>query len=273
MRNHALTIASIIALTLSAPSHAESCYASIQPAFSSPLQAHTLYILVDQTAPLTPVMQQNIQSLVAGWPRQNERVKIIRFSATLAGEFTETVLDTYREAAADEEYLYNLRDQDKSNLLNCLSRQQNESGSSVNRTLEKLWVTLKPQLGKADILAPLKRIAESAVRQDPSSNKTILVISSGFEKSDIADFTKRKRKGDVDPVTTLKRLEDKNLLTDWQGANIYMYGLGLPKDRKSYVRNAVVTPLRQFWQIYFEASKGRVKELGAPAILSDDLRN
>lgn len=248
------------------------CYATMEQKPADSLVGKSLYILVDQTVPLTKNMRENILALVEDWPGTNERVKLIRFSANIRGEYTELLLDLQRDPAPSEEYLYNLRDEDKVRLSRCLEDQVRTQKSQLKTVLQGALENTKPNLGKTEILKPLKRIAESVLVEDGIKDKTVLLISSGFENSEISNFTKRKRKGNINPEQTLTLLNEKQLTTNWQGAKIYMFGLGQTRDSKTYVRYSVVEPLAQFWNLYFSNGNGDVKELGMPAILLKNLR-
>lgn len=248
------------------------CYETIEQKPAAALVERSLYILVDQSTPLTKNMRENILALVEDWPGTNERVKIIRFSANIRGEFTELLLDLQRDPLPSEEYLYNLRDEDRARLTRCLEDQARIQKNQLKTILQGTLEKTNPTLSKTEILKPLKRIAESVLAESSIKDKTVLLISSGFENSEISNFTKRKRKGNINPGKTLALLEEKQLTANWQGAKIYMFGLGQTRDSKTYVRYSVMEPLAQFWSLYFSNGNGTVKELGMPAILLKSLR-
>lgn len=249
-----------------------SCYQNLEPEYTPVPHANSLYILLDQTMPLTDAMRNDIRRLTSDWPQANESVRLVRFSSFIGNQYPELIFTAELEALPDEEYSYNLRDSDRDKLMKCLAQTMSDQKANFDKALQHSLNNTKPSLATRDILMPLKRIADNLIARDDSETITILVITNGMEKSDIADFSQRKRRGDVDADETIARLEKRGLTTDWRQAKIYAYGLGQPKQRNQYVPNRLMVPLKQFWQIYYSSNNGIVAEVGTPALLGRDLR-
>lgn len=259
-------------LAVHAHGNDRSCYQGLEPAYTPGPRQHSLYILLDQTMPLSPQMRNDIRRLTIDWPQPNEAVRLVRFSSFVGKQYPELIFGTELEAEPDEDYSYNLRDADRKHLMECLVRNREDRKSQFDKALQQALENTKPALATRDILMPLKRIADNLIAPDTSAAITVLVITNGLEKSDIADFSKRKRSGNVEAEETTARLAARGLTTDWRRARIYAYGLGQSKQSGQYVPNRVLVPLKQFWQLYYSSNNGIVGEIGTPALLSRDLR-
>jgi len=95
----------------------QDCYSI--PGYPAPsLKAKkVLYVLVDQTMKLTPAMQTSAIALISDWGQNGERVKILRFSANVEGQYTELMFDKNGNIPPSQEFLFHLRRKDKRKFL------------------------------------------------------------------------------------------------------------------------------------------------------------
>lgn len=231
-----------------------------------------LYIFVDQTTYLTKDMKTNIINLVSDWGSNGDRVKVLRFSANIKGQFTELMFNESVEAIPSEEYQFHLRTKDKTNLLACLELNKERFVSLFNDALGKTLKLTKHTLPKTDLLYSLQQITTKTMAQKDEKRRTVLIISDGLENS---DYLRLHGKGEVKKVRvkrSIKKVKKKKLIANWNQAEIYMYGLGHISNTDAYVRPKLIEPLKQFWTLYFSAGKGSVKQLGTPEILLSSIK-
>jgi len=231
-----------------------------------------LYIFIDQTTYLTKKMKNNIASLIADWGKNGDRVKILRFSANVKGQYTEMMFNETVDAMPSQEYLFHLRKKDNRNLLKCLHRKPQQFKSLLNKALTQTLKMTKHTLPKTDLLYSLKLMANKTMNQKDEHKQTVLIITDGLENSDYLRF---HGKGDVNKVKlkrSLKKLKKHKLIANWRNANIYMYGVGHISNKDAYIRPKLMEPLKRFWQVYFTKGKGKLKQIGTPEILLSTIR-
>ncbi len=263
---------SLATLPASAVERLESCYDKLGLTKPENNLNQALYIIIDQTMPLSASMRQNINGLVSDWPRPGERVKIARFSANTRGQYNELIFDAILDAAPSEEYLYHLRDEDKANLLACMKERNQEIHQAFSGALNKGMALIDTSLPKTEIFYALKQLS-AAILDDGISDKSVLIITDGMENGEFASFYKRRAGiGKVEREKVMETLRKNNLHADWRGAKIYMFGLGNMRDAKIHVTPTQLETLRQAWEAYFQAGNGAVRHLGTPAVLLSNLR-
>lgn len=255
-----------------AAEYLENCYEKQHLPVPDGNIGKALYVLVDQTMPISPPMRDNIMRLSMDWPHPGERIKIARFSANARGQFTELLYDAVLDSTPGEEYLYHLRDEDKTGLLNCLSAREMHIRESYTSAMSKALAMANTQLPRTEIFHSLKRLSETVLINDDISEKTVLLISDGMENSEVTSFYRRKTVGKVDHEKILSRLAQQGLIADWRQSKIFMYGLGHIRDENIHVQPSQLQPLKRLWESYFAQGNGVVIDLGTPAILSSSLR-
>lgn len=231
-----------------------------------------LYIFIDQTTYLTKAMKKSVTSLISDWGENGDRVKILRFSANVKGQFTELMFNETVDAMPSQEYLFHLRTKDKKNLLKCLQRKATQFKTLFKKTLTDTLKMTKNSLPKTDLLYSLKLLASKTMAQKDEHRQTVLIITDGLENSDYLRFHGKGTVKKVRLKRSLKKLKKHKLIANWNNADIYMYGLGHISNADTYIRPKLIAPLRNFWQAYFNKGKGKVKQLGTPEILLSTIK-
>jgi hypothetical protein len=121
-----------------------SCYDL--PGVSAPpiKPQRALYVFIDQTMALTPLMKQSVIDLVSQWGDHGERVKISRFSANISGQYNELVFDEVGNIMPTEAYLFHLRSKDKKKILACIDEKKNDFQKAL---VDSLTATLNSGAG------------------------------------------------------------------------------------------------------------------------------
>jgi len=264
-------VALFISVTASAAPNHPSCYQQLNLSTPEGNTHKALYILVDQTMPLSATMRANLNDLLSSHPQSGEQVRIARFSPNTKGQYTELIYEGVRDTPPSEAYLYHLRDEDKQALLACMADQQQNLQQGFKSAFQSSLGVINTQLPRTELLHALKRLSETVLINDDINDKTVLIISDGMENSEITSFYRRRTIGKINFEREMSKVNQHNLLADWRGAKVYMYGLGNIKDERKHVKPSQLAPLLAFWQGYFNAGGAIIKELGTPAVLSSQL--
>ena len=248
----------------------KSCYElpGITPPPIEPQKA--LYVFVDQTMALTPLMKQAVIDLVSQWGEQGEQIKISRFSANISGQYSELVFDEVGDIPPTEAYLFHLRRKDKKQILACLEERK---GKFHNALVDALTGTLKltdDKLPKTNLIHSLRDFAEQMVAVDEVKDKTVLLVTDGLENSELFTFHKRGKVRLVNAKESLDKVRSQGLIPSWHKATVYVLGLGYISDDKFYSSPKIVNPLKQFWERYFAEGNAvlKVNSLGTPMLLT-----
>lgn len=246
-----------------------SCYAEHYLGEPERVTKRALYLFVDQTTPLTAAMKASIADLTADWGTEGERVKIVRFSANIAGQYTELVFDEFADPPPTQEYLFHLRPGgDKAKLLECIKARDRQFKSLLKQSVTQTLSLSDGKLPKTDLLLALKELAKKLIERDAGYEQTVLLVSDGLENSVFTSFYQRKTViKPLDVHKTLDEISKDNLIPQWHNAKVYMFGLGTVPDEKIYMNPKILQPLKDFWQSYFSLGKARLMELGTPELL------
>lgn len=263
----------VFACTAVAAEHVPSCYANFY--LGTPEHTHrTLYLIVDQTTPLTTTMKSKVMDLVSDWGSNGERVKIVRFSANVRGEYTELMFDEYGDAPPTQEYLYHVKPEDKDKLLGCLKSREGGFQQRFKNAVTQTLFLINPALPKSDLLYSLHDMVGKIWAEDRGTEQTLLFVSDGLENSEFATFYQKKTV--IKPLESKKLIDDaakQGLIPDFNGAKVYMYGLGFVPSKKIYVSPKLLEPLRDFWTQYFAQGKAQLVQLGTPELLVSSVKN
>ncbi len=231
-----------------------------------------LYVLVDQTTPLDDALKGRIMALVDDWGRRGDHVEVARFSANLRGRYPELVFEGSIEPLPDDAFLYNLRYRDKRGLLTCLEDQARQVREGFRAALRQVLDGSDFKIPKTDLFYSLKLLSEQMIQVEDAPERIVLLVTDGLENSAVTSFYRRGKPRVPNARKTLAQVRRAGLLANWKGSRIYVYGLGLMPDHKSYLKPQVAMGLRAFWERYFVAGNGDVAALGTPELFLKHLR-
>jgi len=247
---------------------AKSCFDDItyvEP--EKQMTKRALYILIDETVPLSKVMKKKISNLLSGWGKQGDKVKIARFSASYRGLYPELVYDERVEQLPDEQYMFNLRYKDKKGVVQCLDEQRMQFKENFAKQLKASLNTINPGIPKSELMGSLKLLSKQLILKDEAQEKVVLLISDGLENSALTSFYSNGKLKNIKPKSEISKLRRKGMMGYWKNTKVYMYGLGLLPDKKQYINPERITSLKRFWGRYFVEGGGRIKEIGTPELL------
>lgn len=235
-----------------------------------PGSGRELTVIVDQTIP----MPENIQK--AAWGQINrfvapgDKIRLYSFSAFLpdqfmqlrfAGELNQPLEGKVRDSVG----MQSLRSFDK-----CVAEQQAFFRKKFGQVFVSSLREASEDIPRSEIFHSLRDIGEDLARQ-PAEERVILLISDMLENSDFGSFYVNNRIRDLQPQGELKRVSDKQLFADLQGARIYVAGAGLvTKDvKQAYRSGKTMELLQRFWKGYFEGSNASLVAFGSPSLNVD----
>jgi hypothetical protein len=270
-------LALALALLLTTPAWAgpplPSCYAGSYLGEPARTTTRAYYLFVDQTTPLTEALKTNVANLTANWGSDGERVKIVRFSANVSGQYTELMFDDFSDPTPTQEYLYHLRTDDRPPLLDCIKARDDKFHTLLKQAVNQTLTLNNSKLPKTDLLNALKELSTKVLAPETNYEQTVLLVSDGLENSSYASFYERKTViKSIDVHKTLSEISKFNLIPNWHGAKVYMFGLGYQRDVKIYANPKMLQPLKDFWQAYFSLGKAQLMELGTPELLVSTLK-
>jgi len=232
-----------------------------------------LYVFIDQTMKLTPAMQKSAIDLISDWGQHGERVKILRFSANIKGQYSELVFDKIGNIPPSQEFLFHLRRKDKADFLRCIKSQKH---NFTEKMITAMTATLKltdEKLPQTNLIHSLFDFAHQLVSMDSIADKTALIISDGLENSDLFSFHKRGVVKKINPKKSLATVKKFKLIPNWGKTKVYLMGVGYISDEKFYLRPKIVKPLKAFWWRYFTAGNATLHKnsIGIPMLLTKSI--
>lgn len=251
-----------------------SCYdlPGVTPPDNKPQKG--LYVFIDQTMGLTPLMKQAVIDLVSQWGANGERVKISRFSANINGQYSELVFDEVGNIRPTEPYLFHLRSKHKKQILACIEAKKHDFHTALVDSLSATLKLTDDKLPKTNLIHSLAQFAEQMVAVDNDiKDKTVLLVTDGLENSDLFSFHKRGKVRHINPQESLGKIRSKGLIPSWHNAKVYVMGLGYISDEKFYARPKIIKPLKQFWERYFAEGNAVLKanSIGTPMLLTKSI--
>lgn len=246
----------------------ESCFSTVSYVTPKDNRANrALYIIVDETVPLSEDMKKKVTMLLSGWGKPGDQVKIARFSASYRGLYPELVFSRKLDPIPDDNFMFNLHYKDKKQVAACMELQQETFKMSFPKAMKAALENIDPKIPKTELMGSLKLLSKQLVAPDDAKEKTVLLISDGLENNDDLSFYSKKVVKNLDPHSEIAKLRRKGLMGYWKTAKVYMYGVGLMPDKKQYSKPENILKLKRFWEHYFVESGAKVREIGTPELL------
>lgn len=238
-----------------------------------PNTARELLVVIDQTTPLSPALQQAVANHIKPFLVAGNRFSIVVFSAYTQGHYTDLLASGKLDALLPGEVRNDIAKPVLAKLDLCQQRQPQQAAQVVGQALRAAYQGTSGNIAKSDIYASLKAIS-SVIRQSSAPDKVMLVVSDMLENSSVANFYAEQGRSvrNVIPAKELRAVEDNHLMADFGGARVYVLGAGLLAEdashSKSYRDPKTMQSLQAFWNEYFSKSNARLMEFGQPALLN-----
>lgn len=248
-----------------------SCEDKQLPPF--PPTARELVVVIDQTTPLSPALQQAVANHLKPFLVAGNRFSIVVFSAYTQGHYTYLLTSGKLDALLPSEVRNDISKPALTKLDLCQQRQPQQAAQVAGQALRTAYQGTSGNIAKSDIYASLKAIS-SVIKQSAVPDKVVLIVSDMLENSSVANFYAEQGRSvrNVVPAKELRAVEDNRLLADFGGARVYVMGAGLlvedANHSKSYRDPKTMQSLHSFWTGYFSKSNARLVEFGQPALLN-----
>lgn len=268
-----------LALLLCLPAFAQAaerneipdCYAYAKAGeFRQPASGRELTVIVDQTIPMPESIQKAAWGQINRFVAPGDRVRLYSFSAFLPNQFMQLrfagELNTPLEGKVrDSVGMASLRALDK-----CVTQQQDFFRKKFGGEFVKTLREASEDIPRSEIFHSLRDIGNDLANQ-PAQERVILLISDMLENSDFGSFYVNNRIRDLQAPAELKRIEEKQLYADLQGARVYVAGAGLvTKDvKQAYRSGKTMELLESFWKGYFSGSNANLVAFGTPSLNVD----
>ncbi|MFJ2680032.1 hypothetical protein [Pseudomonas sivasensis] len=247
------------------------CYPYAKVAEFRPVAAgRELTVIIDQTIPMPEVIQKATWAQVQRFVQPGDKVRLYSFSAFLQGQFMQLRFAGELNQGIDEKVRERVGMQSLRTFDTCLAEQR----SFFNKTFGKVFVTTlreaSEDIARSEIFQSLRDIGKD-LGQQPAQERVVLLISDMLENSDFGSFYANNRIRDLQPDAELKRVADKGLFADLQGARVYVAGAALvTKDvKQAYRSGKTIQALEGFWKGYFAGSNAQLVAFGAPSLNVD----
>jgi hypothetical protein len=226
-----------------------------------------LYVFIDQTTPLSKEMRQRVAKLLEGWGKPGDLVKVAQFSANMEGRYPQVVFNRAADKMPSDKFLFQLRWQDKKDMMACLEAQKTEFKEAVKMAVNHSLKDISSKIPRTELLFSLKELSKQVILKDEAKHQVVVLISNGMENSSDMSFYKGKKIKSLPTRKTISKIRRKGLIGHWRGADVYIYGLGVIENKKAYVKSDQLKQLRAFWERYFVEGGGKVKAVGMPELL------
>lgn len=252
-----------------------SCYTANKMKITAPSIETEVFVLIDQTTPLDANLQDAVRENTGRLIKSGSAFVIASFSSFGQGRYMEVLSAGTLEGQIDAKSREDISVKLLRNFDGCMAGQADYGRKSAATALNKALAGTNPEFAKSDVMGSLKELS-SRINQSTAKDKIVFVVSDMLENSAISSFYASKNVRAIEPAAELKKAQEAKMIGDFGGARVFVLGAGLVqenlggkyKDSGVYRNPKTMAALRQFWEIYFEASKAKLTEFGAPALLS-----
>lgn len=245
-----------------------SCYNTLK---LDPAPPETeLFVLIDQTTPLDPGLQQMVATHLANFLKPGQAFSVFQFSAFTQGKYAQAVTAATLDAPLPNSARNALNKTLLTQFDACVKSQTRAAAQLAIQALQVTFNGTSSSIGKSDILTSLKDIS-SAVRHSAASRRVVLLVSDMLENSSITSFYANNAVRKIDPSREMLLVHSARALGDFSGAQVHVMGAGLlagPRQAQGYRDPKTMNALTDFWTDWFQQSKAELIQFGTPALLN-----
>ncbi|WP_085675394.1 MULTISPECIES: hypothetical protein [unclassified Pseudomonas] len=244
-------------------------YARID-AFRQAGSGRELTVIVDQTIPMPESIQKAAWAQVTRFVGPGDKLRLYSFSAFVPGKYMQLrfagELNTPLPGnVRDDVGMQSLRTFDK-----CVAQQQAFLHKKFGQVFVQTLREASEDIPRSEIFHSLRDIGNDLAAR-PADERVILLLSDMLENSDFGSFYGNNRIRDLNPAAELKRVGERQLFADLQGARVYVAGAGLVTQdvKHAYRSGKTMEQLQQFWSGYFAGSNASLAAFGTPSLNVD----
>lgn len=238
--------------------------------FRQAASGRELTVIIDQTIPMPESIQKASWAQIQRFVQPGDKVRLYSFSAFLPGQFMQLLFAGELNQTIGEKTRANVGMQSLRTFDTCLSEQRTFFDKKLGQVFVNTLRGASEDVPRSEIFHSLREIGNDLARE-PAKDRVILLISDMLENSDFGSFYANNRIRDLQPEAELKRIADKHLFADLQGARVYVAGAALvTKDvKQAYRSGKTIQSLETFWKGWFEGSNAQLAAFGAPSLNVD----
>ncbi|AGZ34059.1 hypothetical protein C4Q28_20535 [Pseudomonas sp. SWI6] len=229
-----------------------------------------LTVIIDQTIPMPEGIQKAAWAQINRFVGPGDKLRLYSFSAFVPGQYMQLrfageLNKPLAGKVRDEVGMQSLRTFDK-----CVAQQQTFMQKKFGQVFVQTLREATEDIPRSEIFHSLREIGHDLATR-PSEERVILLLSDMLENSDFGSFYANSRIRDLDPSAELKRVAERHLFADLQGARVYVAGAGLVTKgvKHSYRSGKTMEQLQRFWSGYFEGSNASLAAFGTPSLNVD----
>lgn len=249
------------------PPHLPTCFELINKEGDSPPVSESMSVLIDQTVGFKPKEIDEIKRHITSWMTPGRELVIYSFSSNRGDQNIALVYRIRANPSADQSWKDWLKRSLREKYEHCEKEQPRESRRRAGYVVESILNKSDSSIPKSEILFSLQ-LASGMIRASNAKRKIVFLASDMLENSALLSFYQGGKLRKIDPESSLQAVKRNNLLADFGGAEVYIYGTGyLSTSGSSGVGLDRMKPLLDFWKKYFALSNSVPLEFGTPSLL------
>lgn len=244
-----------------------SCYAATGMG-AAPRPTQELFVLVDQTTALDPVLNAAVRENAARLLRSGTAYTVASFSAFERSHYTAILSSGVLEAPIPAGLRPSVSVPRLKKLDACLVAQASFGARTALRALAQATAGSAGTFAHSEVMGSLKQLS-ARVAASPAPNRIVLVVSDMLEHSGVTSFYKSKSLRAIDPAAELANARASGMIGNFGGARVYVLGAGLlPPGGEGGRDPRAINALESFWLRYFAQSNARVAAFGTPDLVA-----
>lgn len=229
--------------------------------------SESMSLLIDQTVGFKPKEIEEIKHHITSWMTPGRELMIYSFSSNRGDQNIALVYRIRVNPNADQSWKDWLKRSLREKYEHCDRDQPRESRRRAGYVVESILSKSDASIPKSEILFSLQ-LAAGMIKSTHAKRKIVFLASDMLENSALLSFYQGGKLRKIDPESSLQTVKKNNLLADFGGAEVYIYGTGyLPASGNSGVSLDRMKPLLDFWRKYFALSNSIPLEFGTPSLL------
>ncbi|MFO6424083.1 hypothetical protein [Motilimonas sp. KMU-193] len=243
-------------------------YAKIDRQTERQQQSRELVVAIDATfAPDVPLKKQ-VHEKVHRFIKPGDSVNVVSFSAYVGNNYTQVLFSGRLDNDIAE------RDQISKKALkkfdSCMQKQRAFVKKSLDQAIKSSFKPDGVEVPKTELITNLSQVIAPMLASSSAQSKRLLLVSDMVENSTATSFYSKNQLRVIEPKQELAKVESAGLTANFSQSDIYIIGAGwLPTESKGFRGSDVMLPLKEFWQLYFNASQAQLKGFGQPALIED----
>ena len=246
----------------------ESCYQQLGlEEFQNSNASPHIFIIIDQTTPFNKPLEKHLEDQLKPLFRAGNIFTLAEISTFSKDYHTRITANAHIDTPLTFDQEQDVPRNKIKKFKNCIQKQADTVTSILPQEIKKTLSNSNNTIDQSDLLKSFQDLADSTIKKSSSEKKVIIIASDMLEHSSITSFYGRN----INPSQELRKIKRAGLLTDFQGAKVYVLGAGTISENDSKTTKRTIQTmqnLKKFWNLYFTASNATLVEFGAPELLN-----